>query len=732
MTADILHIAIPSPLYRCFDYLAPAGVDITTLQPGMRVRVPFGQHRKIGVLLALHETSPLPRSDLREVLEVLDSEPLLSRDILALLHWAQQYYHHPPGDVLATALPILLRQGKPAQRATQPLWCITPAGLQALQADQVAKAPQQQALLQHLAQAPQGLSSERLREALKTWSSVIKALRKKGWVQHFQATPAQVEAVTAPQLTSAQTQAVDAVCAALGQFQSFLLEGITGSGKTEVYLRIIEQVLERQQQALILVPEIGLTPQLLARFQARLPVPLATLHSGLSDRERLDAWLDARSGHARVVIGTRSATFAPLPQLGVIIIDEEHDSSFKQQDGFRYHGRDLAIVRAQQCQIPIVLGSATPALESLHNVTRKRHQILRLPQRVGGAVEPDIELLDVRSQPMTAGLSRHLLERMTQHLQRGEQVLLFLNRRGFAPTLICHECGWLCQCQSCDAHMTLHLRRQRLICHHCGSQQQLKPACPVCGSVDLRALGQGTERIEQALRKHFPHTGIARIDRDSTRRKGSLQQILDAIYSGHSQLLIGTQMLAKGHHFPNVTLVSIVNADQGLFSSDYRAGERMAQQILQVAGRAGRADKPGHVLIQTHHPEHVLLQTLVHQGYAAFAHAALAERQATMLPPFSYQALLRADATAAEPPHTFLREALTLVTTTQPLAVELLGPIPAPMERRAGRFRAQLLIQAQQRQQLHRFLGPWIEQLGALKSARKVRWSVDVDPIDLL
>ena len=416
-----------------------------------------------------------------------------------------------------------------------------------------------------------------------------------------------------------------------------------------------------------------------------------------------------------------------------MIIDEEHDLSFKQQEGFRYSARDLAIVRAQQRAVPIILGSATPSLESLHNVNRQRYQRLSLPTRVAGAVEPDIELLDVRRQPMEGGLSLPLIKRMQDHLQQDGQVLLFLNRRGFAPTLICHECGWLSQCQDCDAHMTLHLQRKRLICHHCGSQQSVRANCPLCGSVDLRALGQGTERLEKFLAKQFADYGLARIDRDSTRRKGSLQKLLAEVHNGQRRILIGTQMLAKGHHFPNVTLVGIVDADQGLFGSDYRASERMAQQILQVAGRAGRAEKPGTVIIQTHHPEHPLLLTLVHQGYAAFAQAALQERQQAVLPPFASQALLRADALQAEPPHTFLREAASLSLEPELAAgIELLGPVPAPMERRAGRYRAQLLIQAQQRQQLQNFLATWVEPLGELKSARKVRWSIDIDPLDLL
>jgi primosomal protein N' (replication factor Y) len=730
MNAKILRIAVPSPLYRSFDYLAPESV--VPLQPGIRVRVPFGRGQKTGILLEVRDDSPVPSEALRPIEAVLDSEPLLPPDLLELSLWAERYYHHPPGEVFATALPVLLRQGRAACPRYNPLWRITDAGRQALQAGALQRAPRRQAVLACLAEHPAGMPAEQLQRELPGWSKSIRVLVDQGWVEKLAGTvPVVSPLIPPPALNPAQEQAVTAVCAALGRFGVFLLDGVTGSGKTEVYLRVVEAVLDQHRQALVIVPEIGLTPQLLARFESRLHRPLAVLHSGLGDRERLNAWLAARDGTVAVVIGTRSAVFTPLQNAGVIIVDEEHDTSFKQQEGFRYHARDLAVVRARWLGIPVVLGSATPSLESLLNVQRGRYQCLRLPERVGDAVEPPIEILDVRSQPLTEGLSRPLLAGMHAHLEQGGQVLLFLNRRGFAPTLICHECGWLSQCRRCDARLTLHLQRRKLICHHCGAEQPLPIACPACGSVDLRALGQGTERIEQALQRAFPAMGIARLDRDSTRRKGSLQALLEAIHQGERRILIGTQMLAKGHHFPNVTLVGIVDADQGLFGADFRASERMAQLILQVAGRAGRAEKPGVVVIQTHHPQHPLLLTLVSRGYSAFAAAALTERQAAQLPPFTWQALLRADAIDAEAPQAFLTEALERGRRLG-AAVELWGPVPAPMERRAGRYRAQLLVQAAKRSPLHEFLDNWVERLGELKTARKVRWSLDVDPQDLL
>ena len=697
----------------------------------MRVRVPFGRTRQIGILLTVLDTSALPPEALRPVLEVLDSEPVLPSELLLLADWAQRYYHHPPGEVFATLLPTLLRQGQAARLEISPLWRITAAGRTALAEDALRRAPRQRALLDYLASHPEGVAGEQLRRDVQGGSNTVRALQAKHWIETHAALAVPTPALTPPALNPAQAEAVAAVCNTLDGFHAFLLDGVTGSGKTEVYLRIVEAVLAQGRQALVLVPEIGLTPQLLARFQARLAGPLAVLHSGLGDRERLNAWLLAQDGKAPVVIGTRSAIFAPLKAPGVIIVDEEHDLSFKQQDGFRYNARDLAVVRAHQAGIPIVLGSATPSLESLYNVRRGRYQRLRLPERVGNAVEPPIELLDVRRQSLEEGLSAPLLARMRAHLAQDGQVLIFRNRRGFAPTLICHECGWLSQCNRCDARLTLHMRCQRLICHHCGAERPIEVACPDCGSIDLRALGHGTERLEQVLEREFPGVGIARIDRDSTRRKGSLQTLLGEIHTGKRRILIGTQMLAKGHHFPAVTLVGIVDGDQGLFGADFRAGERMAQLILQVAGRAGRAERPGVVVIQTHHPNHPLLQTLVSQGYAAFAAAALGERRETGLPPFACQALLRAEAPAPEPPHTFLQEALALGKDLAQ-GVELLGPVPAPMERRAGRYRAQLLAQTQQRQTLHGFLDDWVERLITLKSARRVRWSLDVDPLDLL
>ncbi len=741
-----VHVAVPSPLRRGFDYLPPADRGADELTPGMRVAVPFGRGQAIGVILALHTRTEVPASKLRRIRRVLDSAPVLPVELLTLLQWASSYYHHPVGEVVQNALPVLLRQGRPAQVEGRRVWRL---GARVPEADDagsqpIGRAPRQAQLLALLRAHPEGLDSEALNTLSANWRDAMARLVDKGQVEvetrscldhSGPASPStpRVGAAQKPDLNAEQRAAVAHLGAQLDRFAPCLLDGVTGSGKTEVYLSVIEQVLDRGLQALVLVPEIGLTPQLLRRFRARFTCPIAVLHSGLNDAERLCAWLAARDGEAAIVIGTRSAVFTPLARPGLIVVDEEHDLSFKQQDGFRYSARDVALVRARHLGVPVVLGSATPSLESLYNAQQGRYERLHLSRRAGAARPPTIQVLDIRQQAMQENLSQALLAAIRRHLAADGQVLLFLNRRGYAPTLLCHDCGWVAHCQRCDAHMTVHQREGRLRCHHCGAERPLEPACPACGSVDLRGLGAGTERIAQALASEFPGERIVRIDRDSTRRKGALDDLLEAVNTGEGRVMIGTQMLAKGHHFPKVTLVGIIDTDQGLYSADFRGPERMAQLITQVAGRAGRAERPGEVIIQTHHPDHPLLVTLLRDGYAGFAREALAERHAARLPPAAYLALLRAEAVDAAAPQTFLDEAAGLARALLPAGsgVELLGPVPSPMERRAGRYRAQLLVLATQRAALHHLLTPWTRQLEGLRQARRVRWSLDVDPQEM-
>jgi primosomal protein N' (replication factor Y) len=527
----------------------------------------------------------------------------------------------------------------------------------------------------------------------------------------------------------AQQTAIDTVCANLGKFGVFLLEGVTGSGKTEVYLQIIHTVLQHGQQVLVLVPEISLTPQLEARFKHRFAVNIAVSHSKLTDNQRQAAWLQAQQGTCAILLGTRSALFTPFVNLGLIVLDEEHDASFKQHEGLRFSARDTAIVRGKLLNIPVLLGSATPSLESLHNVAKQRYQLLHLPERAGSSVEPVLQLLDIRNKKMREGLSEALLVEIRKTLAKNEQVLLFLNRRGFAPTLICHGCGWVARCQHCAANLVIHVDEALLRCHHCSTEYRLNEHCPDCQTGELTPLGLGTERVEKVLTKVFPDKSILRLDRDSTRRKGVLEDYLEQINQGKVDIILGTQMLAKGHHFPNVTLVAILNVDSGLFSIDFHASEKLAQMIVQVSGRAGRAEKTGTVIMQTRQPEHPLLTALIKHGYKSFANSTLAERQAAQLPPFSYQALLNVQARDESLPQTFLQAVIDLATPNINNTVQLLGPVPAPMAKRASFYRYQLLMQSLQRGDLQALLDKLIPELAKLKF--KVRWSLDVDPVDL-
>jgi primosomal protein N' (replication factor Y) (superfamily II helicase) len=665
----IIEVALPTPLRSCFDYLPPVDNLTQKIIVGARVCVPFGKRKMVGVVVNIKQTSQLSVKQLKNILEVIDDEAILPPKLLELVQWASDYYHHSLGEVLFTALPMLLRKGKKTVGATGGRPCL-----------------------------------------------------------HVSAGDRRSPLQNALQLNVHQQIAIDIINAALHHFQTFLLHGVTGSGKTEIYLQVIEQVLKKNKQALVLVPEIGLTPQTVARFRERFAVPIVMLHSALTDKERLIAWSQAKEGGAAIVIGTRSAVFTPLAKAGVIIIDEEHDLSFKQQEGFRYNARDVAVLRGRLENIPVVLGSATPALESFYNVEQQRYQLLSLPTRVNAAALPQVTVIDVRNQKLNNGLSAPLLAAIEKHLADNGQVLLFVNRRGFAPLLLCHACGWIASCTRCDTKLVYHRQPPMLQCHHCTQTRAIDQHCPACQSHNLSPIGLGTQRIEQVLTQHFPDTGIVRIDRDSTRRKGMLHTMLDEIHDGKHRILLGTQMITKGHHFPALTLVAVLDADVGLFSADFRAAEHAAQLLLQVAGRAGRADRAGEVIIQTYNPQHVLLQQLLTQDYARFAAAVLQERRATRLPPFSHFAMLRAEATTKEQPLLFLKQVRALVQNKQAVGVELLGPIPSLIERKAGRYRAQLLLQAPQRTKLHQLLNYLITEIPTLSLVRRVRWSLDVDP----
>lgn len=723
----LLRIALPVPLRREFDYLCPLPLPA----PGCRVSVLFGNRAMTGLVLSHPQDSSIDLAKLKAVTAVLDTDPLLGERELKLLAWATQYYLYATGEVYFQALPTLLRKGEAASYRSASFWHLL---------DEHAEVPKnavkQQQALDLLRQGP--LSSAELK-VRGVATATLTALAKKQWLQKREQTPEPQDWRAKPwdiseqdkhRLTTEQALAVSLIQAAAG-FSPFLLEGITGSGKTEVYLQVMEAVLKAGLQVLVLVPEIGLTPQTIARFQQRFSLPICTLHSAMNERERLDAWLSCRDGSSAIVIGTRSALLTPFARLGLIIIDEEHDTSFKQQEGFRYHARDLALLRAHQLDIPIVLGSATPCFESLHNAAAGKYQLLTLSQRPGSATVAEHVLLDSKNVQLHAGLSPQLIELMGQELQQGNQVMLFLNRRGYAPALLCHGCGWLADCERCDAHFTWHQKPSRLHCHHCDNQRPLPPACPNCGSPQLMGTGLGTEQVEQAISGLFPQYGTIRIDRDNTRRKGSFEQHLEGIRNGQYQILIGTQMLAKGHHFPDVTLVAMLDADGALFASDFRATERFAQLYIQVAGRAGRASKPGRVVLQTHQPDHALLQDLANQGYRHFAHSALKERQLAQLPPFSFQALFRAQAPDARQVQAFLQQLVQQLQPHLPDTVLCLGPLSAQMERKAGQYRYQLLLQSSQRRELACACRLALAIIDKLAAARKVRWSLDIDPVEL-
>jgi primosomal protein N' (replication factor Y) len=737
VTGPILQVALPSPLRRLFDYRAPRGVGAADLHIGQRVRVPFGKRAMVGLIAAINDHSEVPDNRLKPAEALLDATPVLPDSLWRLCQWTARYYQHGLGDTLSVALPVLLRQGEPALARQDQLWQLLPGAYPEHPA--IARAPKQKQAVQVLAQHPHGLSHA----LISQWGlsrDTLSTLETKGLVQRIEQSPHHI-AEPLPLLREAhltanaeQRAALDAILSAEG-FHTWLLEGVTGSGKTEVYLQAIERCLLSGHQALVLIPEIGLTPQTLNRFQQRFSAPVVILHSGLNDRERLDAWIAARDGEAAIIIGTRSAIFTPLARPGLIIVDEEHDLSYKQQDGLRYNARDLAVYRGHLEQVPVILGSATPSLESLHNVQQGRYQHLRLTIRAGNAKAPSFQCLDIRSRPLEGGLSRPLTDLVSQHLGRGNQVLVFINRRGFAPTLMCHDCGWIAECRRCDARMTVHQSPPHLHCHHCNSQRPLDRCCPKCQSEDLRPLGAGTERTEEFLKERFADTTVLRIDRESMSRKRAMQEMMEIIHSAQPCILVGTQMLAKGHHFPNVTLVAILDADGGLFSADFRGPERMAQMITQVAGRAGRAEKPGQVIIQTHMAEHPLLIELTERGYPAIAERELAERAIAQLPPYRFMALLRAEANHARAAEDFLEAALeqaeALVAQHQLADIDLLGPVPSPMERRAGRHRAQLLLQAAQRSALHQLVHMLLPALEQHPLARKVRWSIDIDPLDM-
>ena len=729
MPKNILKVALDVPLDRLFDYL-DGGFSV---QVGQRVVVPFGRRNVVGVVIEKSDSSEFALEKLKTIIQVFDDEEPIASSTFSLLKFCADYYQYPFGQALLASLPTRLRQTEPAVSRKQYLYSLTPEGVGADLDLIPARQSVQRKVFAALQQST--LSESALKEISASWRQAIEAFRVQGWVHAEQVLAgfkSAMEAAPPPPLNDEQQVAVNAVTEAANTFKPFLLHGITGSGKTEVYMQILQQALaDNDGQALVLVPEINLTPQLEARFRNRLPhLPLVSLHSNLGESERLQNWRLAQSGQARIIIGTRLAVFTPIPNLKIVMVDEEHDGSYKQQDSMRYHARDVAMVRAQRSKVPIVMGSATPALETWHNAQSGKYTLLSLHSRaVAQSALPNIRCIDTTKQESTNGLTQVLVHAMRERLAKGEQSLLFINRRGYSPVLLCSACHWIAPCMRCSSRLVVHLKQGRLRCHHCGHEQKIVRQCPSCGNADLHPTGHGTQRLEETLKALFPEARIQRVDRDSTSRKEALNDILTAVHDNEIDILIGTQMLAKGHDFPNLTLVGVIDTDSALFSPDFRAAERLFAQLMQVSGRAGRAEKPGEVLIQTAFPSHHLFNALRTQDYPAYAQTLLQEREMAQFPPYCYLALIKAESTQYREVEQFLNFAFELARQLSDQVLTY-DPMRAQMEKLKGMERGHILMQATQRGALQKLLAALTPQLRASKLAAKVRWNIDVDPME--
>lgn len=726
-----VRIAVPVYLYDCFDYEVSAE-QYQTIHIGCRVLVSFGRQNLVGIVLEkIAPETPLdPKIKLKPITEILDLQPILNATIIQLAQWSAQYYQFPIGEVMHTTLPTFLRQGKPYNLLAHS-WKVLNLDAE----KKVARSLKQQEAYKILKLHPQG-TAETILNLSGVETATLKALEKKEIVeceliqQDFSPEPVQLAQMPLT-ANDDQKKAIQSILKAQNRYQAFLLDGLTGSGKTEVYLQVMQEVLQKGQQVLVLVPEIGLTPQTISRFQSRFHCNIVLLHSGLNDTKRLQAWQYAQTGKASIILGTRSAIYTPMPNLGLIILDEEHDLSFKQQEGFRYHARDVALYRAYLEQCPIVLGSATPSIDSYHLVEQKKLTILKLDERAAGASLPKIHLIDLKIAQKQHGISEQLIKEIQKRLNQEEQVLIFLNRRGYAPVLICESCGWQANCPHCDAHFTLHKKPyEHLHCHHCGTINRLPDQCPSCQQQTLKPIGMGTAKVEENLQHLFPDFPVVRVDRDSTSRVGSWQKIYEQIHQSKPMILLGTQMLAKGHHFPYVTLVAILDIDSGLLSVDFRATERTAQLIVQVAGRAGRGEKKGEVYLQTLRPDHPLLNTLINKDYRAFARETLHDRQAALLPPMRYAALIRCESRSQEENLNFLTNMTQSLQQHTGELIEIWGPIPAPMERKAGRYQAHVVLLSSDRAKMHFYIREWWPFVLQQKPST-MKLSIDIDPQEL-
>ena len=726
-----IRVAVPVYLYDCFDYSLTAE-QYHQAEVGARVAVSFGRQNVVGVIVEkLTDEKPLDLGfKLKAITELLDDSAILDAKVLSLLTWSAQYYQFPIGEVMHAALPSFLRQGKPYNLLAR-MWKLIDDHAE----DKLKRSEKQQDAYKILKLHPTG-TSENILNLAGIETATLKALEKKKITQCIlEAQDFKPQAMTLAQMPLApndeQKRAIQNILKVRHSYHAFLLDGLTGSGKTEVYLQVMQEVLKQGKQVLVLVPEIGLTPQTVSRFQSRFHCHIALLHSGLNDSKRLQAWQSAQTGKASIVIGTRSAIYTPLPHLGLIVLDEEHDLSFKQQEGFRYHARDVALYRAHLENCPIILGSATPSIDSYALVEQGKMTRLELDQRAGVAVMPKMHVIDLKVAQKQNGISQQLIHEVQKRLDKKEQVLIFLNRRGYAPVLICESCGWQAKCPHCDANFTVHRQPyQHLHCHHCGTIHRMPEHCPQCQHSELKPIGLGTAKVEENLQALFPNFDVIRVDRDSTSRVGSWQKIYNKIQKSEPIILLGTQMLAKGHHFPYVTLVAILDIDSGLLSVDFRATERTAQLIIQVAGRAGRGEKKGEVYLQTLRPDHPLLNTLLESGYRSFAKQTLKERKAAWMPPYRYAALLRCESKDQELNQSFLQEHAQALRQASENSIDIWGPIPAPMERKAGRYQAHMVLLSKDRARMHFYIRQWWQNVWHNKP-NGMKLSLDIDPQEL-
>ena len=726
-----IRVAVPVYLYDCFDYSLTAE-QYHQAEVGARVAVSFGRQNVVGVIVEkLTDEKPLDLGfKLKAITELLDDNAILDAKVLSLLTWSAQYYQFPIGEVMHAALPSFLRQGKPYNLLAR-MWKLIDDHAE----DKLKRSEKQQDAYKILKLHPTG-TSENILNLAGIETATLKALEKKQITQCIlEAQDFKPQAMTLAQMpltpNDEQKRAIQNILKARHSYHAFLLDGLTGSGKTEVYLQVMQEVLKQGKQVLVLVPEIGLTPQTVSRFQSRFHCHIALLHSGLNDSKRLQAWQSAQTGRASIVIGTRSAIYTPLPHLGLIVLDEEHDLSFKQQEGFRYHARDVALYRAHLDNCPIILGSATPSIDSYALVEQGKMTRLELDQRAGVAVMPKMHVIDLKVAQKQNGISQQLIHEVQKRLDKKEQVLIFLNRRGYAPVLICESCGWQAKCPHCDANFTVHRQPyQHLHCHHCGTIHRMPEHCPQCQHSELKPIGLGTAKVEENLQTLFPNFDVIRVDRDSTSRVGSWQKIYNKIQKSEPIILLGTQMLAKGHHFPYVTLVAILDIDSGLLSVDFRATERTAQLIIQVAGRAGRGEKKGEVYLQTLRPDHPLLNTLLESGYRSFAKQTLKERKAAWMPPYRYAALLRCESKDQELNQSFLQEHAQALRQASENSIDIWGPIPAPMERKAGRYQAHMVLLSKDRARMHFYIRQWWQNVWHNKP-HGMKLSLDIDPQEL-